>query len=116
MSTSDIQTKPRTSIGNPVGLCLFLSGMALLSILILTVDSRGLLNVLGWSKSPGYLVLFLLLAFAVLALFRRASLWSVVISSTLLAIPVCLDLICDFVRQFVDIFPLPLALWLSVAF
>jgi len=116
MSTSEIQIKARTSRGNPVGLGLFLSGMALLSILILTVDSRGLLNMLGWRKSPGYLILFLLLALAVLAIFRRASLRSVVISSTLLAIPVCLDLICDFVRRFVDIFPLPSALWLSMAF
>ena len=118
MSTSIIKTEapaPAPST-NPLALGLFLSGIPLLSAFILIADLRGLLPVLGWSKSPGYFILFLLFAFGIFALFRHESPTKVSISSALLVIPVYLDLICAFVRRFADIFPVSSALWLWMAF
>jgi hypothetical protein len=86
--------------------------MLLLSALILIADSHGFMDVLGWSKSPGYFISFFLAAFSLFALFRHESLLNVSISVGLLIIPMRIGVICGFVRQFADIFPLSPFLWL----
>lgn len=98
----------------PFALAAVLSGVLLLSAIMLIADLDGFINVLGWSKRPGYLISFLLGTFALVALYRHESIVNVSSSVALLVVSMSIGTICDFVRLFADIFPLPPFLWLLV--
>lgn len=111
-----IQTDSVTTKLNLLPLALFLIGTVLGSMLLLFANTAGLLNVLGWSKNPGWFILFLLFALALFAWLRRTSLLTLAITSLLFVLPVCLDAIYRVVRPFANIFPLSSAVCLVLVF
>jgi hypothetical protein len=99
----------------PLGLALLLAGMASLAVLLVAADSRGWLNVLGWRKTPGPILLVGLLALVIALLrLRQPISWIVAVAASF-GTSLFLSQIADAVQVVADIFPFPTPLWLLAA-
>lgn len=98
-----------------LGLGLLLVGMALLGVLFVAADSRGWLNLLGWSKQPGFILLAGLLVLAASLLGLRRPVGRTAIVALLFGVSLFLDQIFAGVRMVAHIFPLPTPIWLVIA-
>ncbi len=115
-TTPTSETQIATPKTNLLALGLLLAGLPSLSSLILIADSKGFVSVLGWSRNPGYFFALALLGLSIFAWVRHEPPPRICFSLALFLAPMCLDQICDIISHFANIFPLPAAVWLGIAF
>jgi hypothetical protein len=103
------------SAQNPLRLGVLLASMACLGVVIVGVDSRSSLSLLGWSKAPGFILLagLVILAVGLLRLGRPTG--RVVAVVALFGASLFLDQIAQAAALVADIFPLPSAICLLLA-
>jgi len=99
----------------PVSLALLLGGMAFLSMLIVEADYRGWVSVLGWRKTPGFVVLCGLAALIFILLGLRRPVGKIAAVGALFGMSLFLDQLVAAVNSVAHIFPVSMPIWLLVA-
>jgi len=101
---------------NALALSLFLAALPAFSALLFLVDYHRLLNLLGWSKSPGFILLLCQFTLAGFFTYRRVPPLQIVIATALLFVPVILSGNISPIHEIYRAISLPYKVWILADF